>query len=77
MELPVEWTMYSDADSDILYGQDRGFQLIALTLGKVSFVREKKTYLTFIYDSMYFIWLYFISYFSYGILNCYGNEFLC
>lgn len=32
MELAVEWTMYSDADSDIRYGQVRGLQSIALIL---------------------------------------------
>jgi len=41
MELADKWTMYSDADGDILYGQVRRFQSLALTLRKVSFVREK------------------------------------
>lgn len=58
VEVALEWTMHRDADSDILYGQRRGFQSIALTLGKASFVRGKNPYLTFIHGSMHFIWLF-------------------
>lgn len=41
-----EWTVNSDADTNMLYGQCRGFQSKASNSSKVSLLQKKNAYFT-------------------------------